>query len=278
LGDEPPNASAELNVALAGPAMSLALALLFFGIYSFGLGAVPSPIRGIAVHLARMNLILAIFNIIPGFPLDGGRVLRALLWGIWGDLRMATRTASALGSGFGSLIIFLGLLYVFPFGNLIGGVWFVFIGLFLRSAARASYQQILIRECLKGVKVGDVMDFHAVTVAASTRLEDIVHRIMLTSGLTEFPVVEGTRFLGMVGLREIRSVDRATWGHVTAGEVMESDISRNTVSSADEASRLLSRMTADEAMIPVVDGGNLVGVIHPRELMKRLRLRMELRG
>jgi Zn-dependent protease/CBS domain-containing protein len=278
LGDEPPNASAELKVALAGPAMSLALAVFFAGIYSFGSGTVPSPILGIVFHLARMNGILAVFNIIPGFPLDGGRILRALLWGIWGDLRTATRTASALGSGFGSLIIFLGLLYVFPFNNLIGGVWFVFIGLFLRSAARASYQQMLIRDCLKGVKVGDIMDFHVVTVPASARLEDIVHRVMLTSGLTEFPVVEGSRLLGMVGLREIRNVDRAMWGRVTAGEVMQSDVARNTVTSADEASRLLSKMAGDEAMIAVVDEGNLVGVVKPGDLMKRIRLRMELRG
>jgi predicted transcriptional regulator len=277
LGDEPPHASAELNVALAGPAMSFALAIAFIGIYSLGTGILPAPIMGIVEYLALMNGILVAFNIVPGFPLDGGRVLRALLWGIWGDLRVATRTASAVGSGFGSLIMFLGLLYVFPFNNLIMGIWYVFIGLFLRSAARASYQQILFRDSLKSVTVGDLMDFHVVTVPPSARLEDIVHRVMLTSGLTEFPVVEGARFLGMVGLREIRGVDRQLWGHMTVGEIMQVDEDRNTPSSSDNAGRLLSMITSDEGIIPVVDGGNLVGAVNPRNLMKRIRLRMELK-
>ena len=102
-------------------------------------------------------------------------------------------------------------------------------------------------------------------------------RVMLTSGLTEFPVVEGACFLGMVGLREIRGVDRGLWGHMTAGEIMRSNASRNPVSSTDEASRLLSMVAAEDTVIPVVDEGRLVGVVNPRDLMKRIRLRMELK-
>ncbi|HLE21105.1 MAG TPA: site-2 protease family protein, partial [Vicinamibacteria bacterium] len=143
--DEPPHARAELKVALAGPVMSIALAIGFGGLYSVGLGWFPPAILGVVGHLAFMNGVLAAFNLVPGFPLDGGRVLRAVLWGIWGDLRFATRTASALGSGFGVLIILLGLVYILRYENLIGAVWYLFIGLFLRSAARASYQQILLR-------------------------------------------------------------------------------------------------------------------------------------
>jgi predicted transcriptional regulator len=174
--------------------------------------------------------------------------------------------------------MFLGLLYVFPFNNLIMGIWYVFIGLFLRSAARASYQQILLRDSLKRVTVGDLMDFHVVTVPPSARLEDIVHRVMLTSGSTEFPVVDGARFLGMIGLREIRGVDRQMWGHVTAGEIMQVDAARNPLSSSENAGRLLALITSEDGIIPVVDGGNLVGAVNPRDLMKRIRLRMDLGG
>ena len=134
--EEPPNAKAELKVAVAGPAMSLALAVGFGSLYSVGLGWFHESVLGVVKYLALMNAILVAFNLVPGFPLDGGRVLRAVLWGIWGNLRYATRTASVVGSGFGVLIMLLGLVYVLPFGNLIGGIWYLFIGFFLRNAAR----------------------------------------------------------------------------------------------------------------------------------------------
>jgi CBS domain-containing protein len=174
------------------------------------------------------------------------------------------------------LIIFLGLLYAVQFGNLIGGLWYVFIGLFLRGAARASYQQVVFRDSLKGILVRDLMDFNFVSVPHGARLDDIVNRVMLTSGLTELPVVDGAKLLGMVGIREIRGVERGLWTHVTAAEVMRRDLSSQVVSSTDEAGRLLSMAAGQEAPIPVVDGENLVGIVNPGDIARRLRLRMEL--
>jgi Zn-dependent protease len=218
--DEPPHARAELKVALAGPAMSLALAVGFGTVYSIGLGWFPESSLGVLWKLALMNGILVAFNLVPGFPLDGGRVLRAVLWGIWGDLRYATRTASVVGSGFGVLIMLLGLVYVLPFGNLIGGIWYLFIGLFLRNAARASYQQVLVKDVLRGVKAKDLMNREVISVSPEATLEEIVDRVLLPTGLANLPVVEGATLVGLLGLREIRGVDRSRWSQVRANEIM----------------------------------------------------------
>jgi len=273
--DEPPHARAELKVAIAGPVMSIALAIGFGGLYSIGLGWFPPAILGVVGHLAFMNGVLAAFNLVPGFPLDGGRVLRAVLWGIWGDLRFATRTASALGSGFGVLIILLGLVYILRYENLIGAVWYLFIGLFLRSAARASYQQILLRDLLKGVKAGDVMSREVVAVSPEATLAEIVDGVVLPTGLANLPVVEGTRLVGHLGLPEIRSVDRSRWGEVRAREVMRMDLPP-AVSIEDDATGLLSLAARDDVLIPVLDGDRFVGVITRPDLMRRIKLMMEL--
>ncbi|HEX9726651.1 MAG TPA: site-2 protease family protein [Vicinamibacteria bacterium] len=274
--DEPPHAGAELKVALAGPAMSVSLAIVFAGVYSIGLGWFPASVLGVVGHLAFMNGVLAAFNLVPGFPLDGGRVLRAALWGIWGDLRFATRTASVLGSGFGLLIMLLGLVYLVRFGNLIGAVWYLFIGVFLRRAARASYQQVLLRDLLKGVKAGDVMNRAVVAVSSESTLDEIVSQVILPSGLVKLPVVDGTRLVGQLGLAEIRSIDRARWKDVRAKDVMRSDGMPPAVSPQDEATRLLSMAVRDDALIPVVDGERFVGVVTRLDLLRRLKLMMEL--
>jgi Zn-dependent protease len=280
LGDEPPNAAAELNVAIAGPAMSLALAMGFAGLYTVGIGSLPASIMEVTKYLAFMNGILVAFNLVPGFPLDGGRVLRAVLWGIWGDLRLATRTASLVGSGFGLLIIFLGFTSIFLFDHLVGGIWYVFIGVFLRNAARSSYQHTLIKESMRGIKVRDVMDEEVVTAEPSMVLDDLVHKVMLTSGVTELPVVDGDNLRGLIGLKEVKAIDRARWSFVTVAEAMrpfDSEVAPRSVSADDEANRLLILAAGGEALIPVVDDRRFVGVVSTKDLLRRIQLRMELK-
>lgn len=276
MADEPPHAGAELKVALAGPVMSVALAIGFAGLYAVGLGWFPPSVLGVVGHLAFMNGVLAAFNLVPGFPLDGGRVLRALLWGIWGDLRLATRTASVLGSGFGLLIMLLGLVYLLRYDNIIGAVWYLFIGVFLRRAARAGYQQVLLRDLLKGVKAGEVMSRQVVAVSSESTLDEIVSQVILPTGLVELPVVDGTRLVGQLGLAEIRSIDRARWKEVLAKEVMRADVLPLAVSPEDDATRLLSMAVRDDALIPVLDGERFVGVVTRLDLLRRLKLMMEL--
>ena len=280
LADEPPNAGAELNIAMAGPAMSFALAVGFASLYSAGSGRLPASVMEVTKYLAYMNGILVAFNLVPGFPLDGGRVLRAVLWGIWEDLRLATRTASAVGSGFGLLIIFLGFMSVFLFNHLVGGIWYVFIGMFLRNAARSSYQHMLIKESMNGIKVRDVLDEEVVTVTPFVVLDDLVHRVMLTSGATELPVVDGASLRGLIGLREVKKIERARWRHVTVAEAMrpyDSELAQCAVAPDDEANRLLILAASGETLIPVVDARGFVGAVSTQDLLRRIKLRMDLK-
>ncbi len=183
---------------------------------------IPAPVREILQYLALMNAILVAFNIVPGFPLDGGRVLRALLWGIWDDLRLATRTASAVGSGFGLLIMFLGFVALFEPRALFLGIWYIFIGLFLRMAARASYRHTLIRDSLKRFRVGDFMG-EPVSVPPTATLEHVAHGVFMTSGLAEVPVVDEGKLIGIVRIGDIRHVDRDLWGYTRVAEIMKTD-------------------------------------------------------
>ena len=274
--DEPPSAKAELKVAVAGPAMSLALAVGFGSLYSVGMGWFHESVLGVVKYLALMNGILVAFNLVPGFPLDGGRVLRAVLWGIWGNLLYATRTASVVGSGFGVLIMLLGLVYILPFGNLIGGIWYLFIGLFLRNAARASYQQMLVRDVLRGVKAADLMSREVPSVSPDAMVEEIVDRVVLPTGMTNLPVLENSRLVGLLGLREIQAVERSHWSQVRAREIMRRDVLGQVVSPEEDANRLLSMVVSDDTLILVMDGERLVGIVTRPELMRRLKLRMEL--
>lgn len=275
--DEPPNAGAELRIAAAGPAMSLFLAALFFGLYRAGLGAVPLPLVALAETLAGLNLLLVAFNLVPGFPLDGGRVLRALLWGIWGKLSAATRVSAGVGSLFGGMVILMGVLWIVAFGNLIGGLWFIFIGIFLRSAAGTSYQQLLIRRALEGVRARDLMTREVTVVPEQMSIAEAVDNLILPTGLSELPVVDHGRFVGMLHLASIRARDSATWATLTASDVMSREILADALSPDDEALKVLAILGSQERMLPVVDGGILLGVVTRRDVLRRLQIRMELR-
>ncbi len=274
--EEPPDAASELKIAAAGPAMSLALAVGFLGVAMLG-GRMPAPVTEIIEYLALMNALLVAFNIVPGFPLDGGRVLRALLWGIWGDLRLATRTASTVGSGFGLLIMILGFVAFFEPRALFLGIWYIFIGLFLRLAARASYRHALVRDSLQRFRVGDLMG-EPVFIPPTATLEHVAHSVFLTSGLTEIPVADEGKLLGILRIGDIRRVDRDLWGYTRVAEIMKADGLHRAVAFDEDASLLLGLTSGENRVVPVVKGGELVGLVTSRDLMKRLELRMELGG
>lgn len=275
--DEPKTAGAELRIAIAGPLMSLFLALAFGGLYYACLGILPLPFVEMMSLLARMNLILVAFNLVPGFPLDGGRVLRAALWGVWGTPGAATRVASAVGSFFGMLVIVLGVLWIFLYDNFIGGLWFVLIGFFLRNAAKGSYQHLLLRRALEGLKVKDLMSLDAVAVAPGARLREVVDDVILPRGIAEVPVVSDDRLVGMLRLSEIRERSRDSWSSLTAADVMSVDAIGGAVHPTEDAFRLLARMGERDHRLPVVsEDGRFLGVVTRDELMRRLRLRLEL--
>ncbi len=276
MADEPSTARAELKIAIAGPAMSLFLALVFGGLHYAGLGVLPLPLVYLADRLQWMNLLLVAFNLVPGFPLDGGRVLRALLWGIWGNLAPATRAASQVGSLFGALLVALGLLSALVYGNVIGGVWFVLIGLFLRNAAGISYQQLVIRRALEGVRARDVMARDVAVVPPEMSLEDVVERVIYPKGVSEVPVVASGRFAGTLRLTTLRARERSSWRLLTAGDLMSRDAVDEAVSPDDDALKVLALLGSEDRMLPVVEGGALVGVVTRGDLLRRLQIRLEL--
>lgn len=268
IGSEPRTAGAEFRIAVAGPLTSLALAglsgLLSLAVASSAVLAAP------LAYLARINLMLAAFNLIPGFPLDGGRVLRAILWGLGGSLRTATRWATRVGRSVAYLFIFLGFGQMF-LGSFLNGLWMVFIGWFLKDAAESSYQQVVLKDLLTGLTVGDVMTRQCLTVPGDLRLDRLVEDYVLGAGCRCFFVAEGTDVKGLITLRNIRAVPRERRPEFTAGQVMTPVDSPFRAHSDEDVLTLLQRM--DEArvsQVPVMDNGHPLGVFTRENLLRHL--------
>jgi len=275
--DEPPTPKAEFWMALAGPITSVGLAIAFWLLaVLFIAGGFPDTIVAVLGYLAGINLILAIFNMVPGFPLDGGRVLRALLWWWKGDLRWATRVAAAIGGGFGFALILLGVLSVF-YGNLIGGMWLFLIGLFLRAAASSSYQALLTREALSGEPASAFMTRNPVTVTADTRLSDLVDEYFLGRYLKAVPVTDHGRLVGIVDVRRTKDVPRDDWPSRRVGEVMKPVAPDDAVRPDADAMEALQKMQeSGGSRVLVADGDRLVGIISLSDLRRILGLRTDL--
>jgi Zn-dependent protease/CBS domain-containing protein len=276
--DEPPSPKAEFIMAVMGPVASIVMGLIFYGLRFFGQGqGLSTPVNGVLGYLAYINLILAGFNIVPAFPLDGGRVLRAILWGIKGNLRWATRVTSQIGSGFGILLIFLGILSFFQ-GNFIGGMWWFLIGLFIRGAAKASYQQLLTRRALEGESVSRFMKSDPVTVNPSITLQELVDDYVYKYHFKMFPVVSnGNSLSGCITTRQVKDVPREEWDKKTVGDIADDCSSENTIDKNADAMEALSAMNRNgNSRLMVVDQGRLVGVITLKDMLSLLSLKVEM--
>jgi len=277
MADEPPHPRAEFVVAVAGPAASLAIGAGCGALWLSGptLGLAP-PLMGVLGHLAVMNLILVAFNMIPAFPLDGGRVLRSILWDFGKDLTRATRITAAIGSGFGIALILLGGV-LFAAGSFVAGVWNVLIGLFLRHAARLSYRQVLIRRALEGEPVSRFMHQEPVTVPRAISIEDLVREFVLRYRSKMFPVVDGDRLVGCVTTQQIRRMPREEWPRQTVGSIAQSCASWWTVSPTTDAMEALTRMSSrGVSRLLVAEGDRLVGVLSLTDLLRFFSLKSEL--
>ncbi|MCE5328037.1 MAG: site-2 protease family protein [Planctomycetaceae bacterium] len=278
MSDEPPSPIAEGLIAAAGPAVSLVLGIVFMILAAVSAAAGwPGEVTGVLQWIGLINIILLIFNMIPGFPLDGGRVLRAVLWAAKKDLRWATHVASRVGMGFGVLLVGLGILELLLGGNAIGGVWWIIIGLFVRSAAKQGYQQILVREMLHGEPLKRFMNTDPVTVPTSLNLKDLVEDKVFQYHFKMFPVVEDGHLSGCVTTQKVREVPREQWPMKTVGEIMQPCSDENTIPPEEDAMHALTRMTqAQASRLMVVDHGALVGIITLRDLLKFLSTKMAL--
>jgi Zn-dependent protease/CBS domain-containing protein len=276
--EEPPNPRSEFLMAAAGPLASFLLAFLFTEMESLAVAkGWPVSFVGVFDKLALINFVVAIFNLVPAFPLDGGRMLRAALWKWKNDMRVATHISSRIGSAFGLGLMLLGGFSFFQ-GNFIGGMWWFLIGLFLRGAATASYQQLLLKEVLREKPVKDFMRRNPVTVAPSVTVQDWIDDYVYQHHFKMFPVVDDSGLLGCVSTNRIKQIPRAEWRDKTVGEVMDRVSDANSVPASTETTKLLSTMirpnTASRFM--VVEDGQLVGMISLKDLQELIALKLEI--
>lgn len=274
---EPKSPRVEFVMALAGPLTSLALGGLFFL-----LAILVRPLDGGAFAtifrwLGFVNGFLAAFNLIPGFPLDGGRVLRAGLWHWSRNLSESTRIAATFGQGIGYLMIIGGFLTYFLGGDF-GDLWLALIGWFLVNSARSSYQQMVLQDALGGIPVGAVMTTEVDTIPAEVILDHAVHDYIMARNHPAFPVVAGDgRLVGLLCIDDIRRVPREAWSHVTAGQVVAGLTTQHTIASTTSAWEALVRMSEGRCgRLLVMDGGQLRGIISRTDIMRITRSRLEL--
>lgn len=275
--EEPASPNVELLMAIAGPIASVVLAAGFYGLAEAGQAAgTAEPAVAVARYLAFLNGLLAGFNLIPAFPLDGGRVLRALLWRWKGSLRQATRVAARIGAAFGLFLIGLGVVAALA-GNIAAGLWWLLIGMFLRGAATASYHQAVVRRALQGEPVRRFMTDHPITVSPATTVQALVDDYVYRFHHDLFPVTDGSQLVGCVSTRDIKEVPRDRWQVVTVGAIASACSADNTVDAGQDAANVIARMqrTGNSRLI-VTEGGRLAGIVVLKDMLRLLALKMDL--
>lgn len=267
----------EFRMAAIGPVISILLGGLFYGISRMGEGFLWSDaVTGVFSYLGTINLVLAGFNLIPAFPLDGGRVLRAGLWKWKGNLVEATWMASRSGTVFGVILMVLGALG-FLRGNFIGGMWWVLIGMFLKDAAKLSYQQVLVQHTLHGETIRRYMNPDPVSVPPSLSLQDFVNDYLYRHQHKMYPVTEGTRLMGCIQMRDLKKFPNIEWSRHTVSELVIPCSSENVVGPETDAKEVLSLMSrTGNSRLLVAERDSLLGVVTLKDMMKVVSLRLEL--
>jgi Zn-dependent protease/CBS domain-containing protein len=274
IGQEPPNAGAEFRIAIAGPLTSLALGAVFGLTYLLD-RAIPF-LAAPSIWLMRINLILALFNMIPGFPLDGGRVLRAAIWGVTGDYHRATQIASSVGQVTAFGFIGVGILTVLG-DNFFNGLWLVLIGWFLQNAAANSYAQSNMQHALRGIHVAQVMSRECIHISGDTPLNSIVEDRILGTGQRCFFITGPEGLQGMLSLRDVTEVPKDEWNSIQVSQVMvptEKLIYVNPQTELIDALRTM--VDANINQVPVIENGHLAGVLSREQILGYVRTRAEL--
>ncbi len=271
MAEEPHGPGKEFLMAVAGPGMSLVLAAAFFLTYTAARAVGASAVLwGPTQYLAMINLAVAVFNLLPGFPLDGGRVLRAILWKATGDLLKATLWASRVGQ-----LIGYGMVATSVFGVLSYGasfIWFGLVGWFLAVLADTSYRQQLAKARMGAVRVGDIMTPSPVVVPGDLSLEELAHGYFLGGLHSRYPVVSDGRVVGLISLAGAKAVPRELWSQRTAEDAAEKNLQLLIVGADESADSVLERLVADEpGALLVVSEGRVSGIVTRSDVLARLR-------
>jgi Zn-dependent protease/CBS domain-containing protein len=292
---EPPSPKAEFLITIVGPLTSIILGIIFIAVSGIPLNELVTssqvntnslsnlaPIQTLLFWLGPINIILGIFNLVPGFPLDGGRVLRSILWAATNNLRRATRWASYAGQGVGWLMIgggvamILGVQLPFFGKGLINGIWLAFIGWFLNTAASNSYRQIVIRDILQGIPAERMMQRNVPTVQPDICVSDLVHDHIMRSDDHAFPVLEADHLVGLVTLDDVRSVSRDLWDTKSIRDIMTPRETLIVVDENEDAADALGKLSENDIrQLPVMRGAEMVGLLRRRDILKWLQLHAE---
>jgi Zn-dependent protease/predicted transcriptional regulator len=292
---EPASPGAEFAMTIVGPLTSIVLGVLLVLLAGAGVGSVQdviadptqaaaklSPLLTLVIWLGSVNVTVGLFNLIPGFPLDGGRVLRSILWAATGNLQRATRWAAGVGQAIAWIMITAGIAMTFGlqipfFGTGLGsGLWLAFIGWFLNTASVQSYQQVVVHDILEGVPVSRMMRTEPPTCQPACTVDRLVHEHILGTDDQAFPVLDGSRLVGIVTLEDVRRVAREAWDTTSVGDIMTPADRLVVVSPEEEASQALEKLTSgDFRQLPVVRDGELVGLLRRQDIIKWLQLHAE---
>jgi Zn-dependent protease len=260
---------AEFRVAIAGPLVSIVLGVLFVLI---AVAPVPSSVDGVAAWLGYINLILAVFNLLPASPLDGGRVLHAALWRAKGDFAWATRVASEIGQGFGYLFIALGLA-MFIFQGSFSGAWLAFIGWYLLQGARAEARYVATEQALDGLRVRDLMVRDPVSVDADATIGRIMDDVAWSHRFTTYPVLDGGRPVGLLTFASVAAVPRSEWDTRRVRDTMIPLDQVPLLTEDEKAVDALAELSAPSANRGlVVDNGHLAGLLSITDLARALEV------
>ncbi|MGM0396464.1 MAG: site-2 protease family protein [Bacillota bacterium] len=277
LEKEPDTPGKEFVVAIAGPLMSLLLMVVFRALsyLSSNMGA-PEYYSVVFSYMSSINLVLALFNLFPAFPLDGGRVLRSAIWHFSGDLTKATGTASAIGQWFGYFLMFLGLVNVF-YGYFVNGLWILFIGFFIVQASQASYQQTIISDIFSRTMVGEFMTKDVVLMDPEISIMTAVDEYFFRYKYNIFPVGSKDNIMGIVNIDNIKHVQREHWGITKISQAVTPLSDKLVVSPDKTVSDVMSKIFNNEfGRVLVMDEERLLGIVSRTDIMNHLRIYMQL--
>lgn len=279
MGGEPANPGTEFWMAIVGPLTSVAIGAIAYAIYGAIRHTASPQVVAVVHYLGWINWILAAFNSIPAFPLDGGRVLRAAVWHYNHNLTRATRIAAGVGQGFGALLIALAVFSLF-FGSFVSAIWWFVLGLFLRSAAQQSYQQVVIRNALEGEPISRFMKTDPVTVPPNLSVEDLIDNYIYRYHYKMFPVVnESHELRGCISAKQVSTVPREEWRQHSVQELMQPCSRENTIAPETDAVAALSKMSSTgSSRLMVVDHGHLLAIVALKDLLDFLSIKMDLDG
>ena len=275
--NEPDSPKTEFFMAIAGPIASLILSILFGALYqSAVIIELPIPLIGILGYLSAVNMLLAVFNMIPAFPTDGGRILRSILWWIKGDILLATRIASRISLVFAIAIIFIGFMSLIG-GSFIGGLWWILIGSFLFNAANASYQSLMIQRSFEGKTVRNFMNTNPITVPSDITLQEFIDKYVYRYHHKMFPVVKDDTISGFITIQDLKAHPHEEWQHLSVSKVMQPKSPDNSIAPDTPVKDALTQMNETEiSRLIVIERGRMVGIITLKDLLEFFTLKMEL--